>query len=180
MSVIQRLQSGMRAMFGPSQPVSDSNHWILKHIGIGSKAGPFVNESIALQMPAVLAAVSIISDSIAHIPVNVIRSGNDGETVIDHAHPVASVLKMRANPLMTSVHFFSVFCNHLLLWGNGYAEVQRDGAGRVVGLWPLQSAQTRPSRIDRGKIIYNTSVDGKSLSIDGEDIIHAKGFCLNG
>ena len=43
---------------------------------------------------------------------------------------------------------------HLLLWGNSYSQIIRDGVGRVVGLYPLLPDRMRVDRDEHGEIVY--------------------------
>ena len=44
--------------------------------------------------------------------------------------------------------------SHLLIWGNAYAQIIRDGAGRVLGLYPLLPNKMDVQRDDKGEIYY--------------------------
>ena len=43
---------------------------------------------------------------------------------------------------------------HLLLWGNSYSQIIRDGMGRVVGLYPLLPNHMSVDRDEHGEIFY--------------------------
>ena len=52
---------------------------------------------------------------------------------------------------------------HALLWGNGYIEIERDGAGRAVNLWPLLPWATRVERND-DHVFYRSTIGGKEFT----------------
>ena len=52
-------------------------------------------------------------------------------------HPLYYLLHDEPNPEMTSFVFRETLMSHLLIWGNAYAQIIRDGGGRVLGLYPL-------------------------------------------
>lgn len=54
---------------------------------------------------------------------------------------------------MTSFVFRETLMTHLLLWGNAFAQVVRNGLGEVIGLYPLQ-----PNRMSVGR-----DLDSKAL-----------------
>jgi HK97 family phage portal protein len=59
---------------------------------------------------------------------------------------------------MTHFIFIKTLMAHVLLWGNGYAEIERNGAGQAIGLWPRSPQRTRPRRVTAdSKLIYTTS-----------------------
>ena len=52
-------------------------------------------------------------------------------------HPLYKILYRQPNPEMTSFVFWETLMTHLLLWGNAYAQIVRDGKNTVLGLYPL-------------------------------------------
>lgn len=100
-------------------------------------AGPDVSEMGSLRSTAVYACVRIISESIASLPLALYRQrGRDKERALDHN--LWPVLHDLANPEMTSMEWREYALSHVLLWGNHWSEIEYDGRGRVVGLWPLR------------------------------------------
>lgn len=55
---------------------------------------------------------------------------------------------------MTILCIISFMMSHLLIWGNAYAQIIRDGAGRVLGLYPLLPDKMDVQRDERGNIYY--------------------------
>ena len=99
-------------------------------------SGKNVNEFTAMQTTAVYSCVRILSEAIASLPLNIYRYKAAGkERVYDH--PLYHILHDEPNPEMTSFVFRETLMSHLLIWGNAYAQIIRDGAGRVVALYPL-------------------------------------------
>ena len=101
-----------------------------------SSSGKVVNERTAMQTTAVYSCVRILSEAIASLPVHLYRyAGRGKERVYDH--PLYYLLHDEPNPEMTSFVFRETLMSHLLIWGNAYAQIIRDGGGRVLGLYPL-------------------------------------------
>ena len=92
-----------------------------------STSGNNVNETTAMQMSAVYACVRIIAEAIAQIPLNVYRFTEDGGKEKDPRHPLYFLLHDEPNPEMTSFIFRETLMSHLLLWGNAYAQIIRNG-----------------------------------------------------
>ena len=44
--------------------------------------------------------------------------------------------------------------NHILIWGNAYAQIIRDGAGRVLALYPLLPNKVDVQRDEKGERYY--------------------------
>jgi HK97 family phage portal protein len=103
----------------------------------GTSSGKAVNERTAMQTTAVYACVRILAESIAGLPIHVYRYKGDGSKEKVVTHPLYTLLHDEPNPEMTSFVFRETLMSHLLLWGNAYAQIIRDGRGRVLALYPL-------------------------------------------
>lgn len=119
-----------------------------------STSGNNVNETTAMQMSAVYACVRIIAEAIAQIPLNVYRFTEDGGKEKDPRHPLYFLLHDEPNPEMTSFIFRETLMSHLLLWGNAYAQIIRNGMGEVVGLYPLMPDRMEVDRDEEGNLVY--------------------------
>ena len=152
-------------------------------------SGKPVNETTAMQTTAVYACVRILSEAVASLPVHVYRYREDGgkEKVIDH--PLYQVLHDEPNPEMTSFVFRETLMSHLLIWGNAYAQIIRDGAGRVLTLYPLLPNKMEVQRDDKGEIyyVYSRSSDENpnfkeygDIKLKKEDVLHIPGLGFDG
>ena len=103
----------------------------------GTPAGRPVTPSTAMQSTAVYACVRILSESVAVLPLHLYRYKQDGDKEKAPQHPLYRVLHDEPNPEMTSFVFRETLMSHLLLYGNAYAQIIRDGRGQVLYLYPL-------------------------------------------
>jgi HK97 family phage portal protein len=105
--------------------------------GFDTDAGVPVSPHLAENLSAVFAAVQIISETVATLPLVVYR--REGAQVRSAApgHPVAQLLAGDPNDLQTAPEFFEMMTAHCLLRGNSYAEIARDAKGQPVQLIPL-------------------------------------------
>jgi phage portal protein BeeE len=55
---------------------------------------------------------------------------------------------------MTSFVFRETLMSHLLIWGNAYAQIIRNGAGRVLALYPLLPNKMDVDRTSGGDLVY--------------------------
>lgn len=55
---------------------------------------------------------------------------------------------------MTSFVFRETLMTHLLLWGNAYAQLIRNGKGKVVAMYPLMPNRMSVNRDDNGNLYY--------------------------
>ena len=100
----------------------------------GTTSGKAVTERSAMQMTAVYSCVRILAEAVAGLPLHLYKYNDDGgkEKAIDH--PLYRLLHDEPNPEMSSFVFRETLMTHLLLWGNAYAQVIRNGKNEVVAL----------------------------------------------
>jgi len=103
----------------------------------GSTAGKSVTERTAMQMTAVYSCVRILAEAIAGLPLHLYRYGEDNSKNKAMDHPLYRLLHDEPNPEMSSFVFRETLMTHLLLWGNAYAQIIRNGKGEVIALYPL-------------------------------------------
>ena len=127
-----------------------------------SAAGAKVNEFTAMQTTAVYACVRILAESIAGLPLHLYEYRGNGKERVPQ-HPLYFLLHDAPNPEMTSFIFRETMMIHLLLWGNSYAQILRDGRGRVMGLYPLLPNRMSVGRDESGEIVYTYTPDRKSV-----------------
>ena len=120
----------------------------------GSTSGKAVNERTAMQMTAVYACVRVLSEAVAGLPLHVYRYGEDGSKEKALKHPLYRILHDEPNPEMSSFNFRETLMGHLLLYGNAYAQIIRNGKGEVIGLYPLMPAKMTVDRDSGGNLYY--------------------------
>ena len=154
----------------------------------GSAAGKSVNERSAMQMTAVYACVRILSEAIAGLPLHMYQYQEDGSKAKALEHPLYHLLHDEPNPEMTSFVFRETLMTHLLLWGNAYAQIIRNGKGEVIALYPLMPNRMEVNRDKNGKLYYQytmTSDDAKTMEgstviLDPADVLHVPGLGFDG
>lgn len=144
-----------------------------------STSGKAVNERTALQTTAVYACVRILAETIASLPLHTYRyTANGKEKAADH--PLYYLLHSEPNPEMTSFVFRETLMGHLLLWGNAYAQIIRDGRGKVVALYPLLPNNMVVNRTDQGILYYQYQKDGQSYFLRSSEVLHIPGLGFDG
>lgn len=111
-----------------------------------------------MQMTAVYSCVRILSEAVAGLPLHLYRYNKDGGKEKAIEHPLYFLLHDEPNPEMTSFVFRETLMTHLLLWGNGYAQIIRNGKGEVVALYPLMPDRMTVDRDDKGRLYYEYRV----------------------
>jgi len=154
-----------------------------------SAAGQAVNERSAMQMSAVYACVRILAESIASLPLHFYQYNDAGGKEKAVNHPLYWLLHDEPNPEMSSFSFRETLMTHLLLWGNAYAQIIRNGRGEVIALYPLMPDRMTVDRDARGRIYYeytrsdsdaNTLGKKSTVILSPEDVFHIPGLGFDG
>ena len=152
-----------------------------------SSSGKRVNERSAMQMTAVYSCVRILSEAIASLPLHMYRFTETGtEKAVDHS--LYTIMHDEPNPEMTSFVFRETLMTHLLLWGNAYAQIIRNGKGEVIALYPLMPDRMNVERDEQGRLYYEYTVssDDPPINTDSRvklspwDVLHIPGLGFDG
>lgn len=147
-------------------------------------AGVRVDHDTALKISAVWAAVRVIAENIAGLPWRAYRRLPNGDHEVQSQHPVTSVLHRWPNAEMTPFTFRETLLGWALTWGNGYAEIERDAAGRVTGLWPIAPDRVEVRREPDGELLYLvTQYSGngrRQVDVPAKDMFHLHGLGFDG
>ena len=158
----------------PSTSLSNPAAWLTGLFGT-SKTGVQVSEDNALTFSAVYAAVRIISETIASIPLNVYQA--DGETRVKAlGHPVQDLLAKAPNSVSSTFTFREAMASNLVLHGNAYAKIEMNAAGRPTALIPLNPMKVEVKVVDGEKVYV---FDKKHTYLDYE-MLHFVGLSFNG
>lgn len=154
----------------------------------GSSAGKNVNERSAMQMTAVYSCVRILAEAVAGLPLHLYRYKEDGgkERAIDNN--LYHLLHDEPNKEMSSFIFRETLMTHLLLWGNAYAQIIRNGKGEVVALYPLMPNKMQVDRDENGELYYiytrsseeAKTMEGATVYLTPRDVLHIPGLGFDG
>ena len=153
-----------------------------------SNSGEQVDEKSAMQIATVYACVRLLAESVAQLPLHLYRCTDDDGQEKAKGHPLYKILYREPNPEMTSFSFWEAMMTHLLLWGNAYAQVIRDGRNGILGLYPLLPENVEIDRTERGELyyIYHAYTDekpgetNKDINFRRDEILHIPGLGFNG
>ena len=183
---------GIKSLFGFGQardkPVRNYRNGEYSFNFGRSTSGKSVNEMTAMQTTAVYACVRILSEAIASLPIHVYRYKDGGkEMVCDH--PLYTLLHDEPNPEMTSFVFRKTLMSHLLILGNAYAQIIRNGKGEVLSLYPLLPGKMSVERDSNGVLYYvysrcsdeNPNIKKMgNITLRQEDVLHIPGLGFDG
>lgn len=193
MHIFRRCYMGIKSLFGFGQardkPVDKAADAGYSFLFGRTTSGKPVNERTAMQTTAVYACVRILAEAVASLPLHVYEYQDDGGKKLVYDHPLYYLLHDEPNPEMTSFVFRETLMSHLLIWGNAYAQIIRDGAGRVLGLYPLLPDKMEVQRDDKGNIyyVYSRNSDENpmfkeygNIKLKAEDVLHIPGLGFDG
>ena len=137
----------------------------------------------ALGISAYWCGVRSICETLASVPINVIKSG-DGTREVAYDNPIHRLFAVAPNRFMSPFIFREVLFLHLLIHGNFYALLIRDNSGKVVEAWPLDPTTVQMMR-SGSTFYYQTNLIGTSGSPESrkvpiEDILHIPGMGFDG
>lgn len=137
-------------------------------------------QSVLSSFAVAARCVAIRSELTAAVPLNLYRRlpNGDRERVTDT--PLASVLSDIANPLMTAYECREFLTRSLDLYGNAFARIERDGAGQVSALWPLEFHRVQVERLETGRLRYRYSGARGAEVILMEDMLHIRASSEDG
>ena len=154
----------------------------------GTTSGKTVTERSAMQMTAVYSCVRILAEAVAGLPLHLYRytDGGGKEKALDH--PLYRLLHDEPNPEMSSFVFRETLMTHLLLWGNAYAQVIRNGKNESIALYPLMPNKMSVDRDENGRLYYTyyrgsdeaIKDIGSSVTLHPSEVLHIPGLGFDG
>ena len=173
----------------PEQRVGLANNpppWLIHALNLSTTAtdtatGINITAETALQLPAVLAAVRVLSESVASLPFLVYERQERGKRRATE-HYLYPILHNAPNPEMTAFEFWELAMQHLPVWGDFFANAVRDGGGRVRQLWPLRPDRMEEiKRADDKRLRYGYRMpDGQLRWLWPNEILHIRGMGSDG
>ena len=132
--------------------------------------------SQSLALSAVYRCVEVITNGVASLPVKLYRTDEKGFKY-EMNNNLSFILSKKPTGKINAFTFYKLIVKDILLQGNAYALILRDGKGEVIGLQYVQAGLVSPiDRIDR--IEYQ--VTGIKGFVRQEDILHFMNYTDNG
>lgn len=172
-----RVKSALLDWLGVPIGLLDGAFW--KEMGGTSASGKRVTVDKALQLSAVWACVRLLSESVSTLPLRLYERRDDGSRVQATEHPLYRLLTVSPNAEMTPARFILMIVASIALRGNAFVEKKRV-AGRIVALVPLLPQCMVVKRLDTGRLEYTYTENGQQRVIGEKDLMHIRGFGLDG
>lgn len=163
----------------PNMDLNDPATYDLLTDGAESEAGVKVTEGRALTHPAVWQAITLISDDVAGLPLEVFRKDDDGDRVMMESDRLYDLVHWQPNDEMTAFVFWKRMMAFRLLWNNAYAWINRNGAGEALAMVPLLPDRTYPMR-HNGVLRIVTETNGELIPLHPGNVFHLEGLSIDG
>ena len=145
-----------------------------------AESGKTVTPETAIKLSTVYACVRVIAETVASLPLNVFERTKEGNERAD-THGLQRILHDEPNSEMTSFIYRESMLTHLLLYGNSYSQIIRDGRNRVISLYPLLPNKMDVDRNADGVLVYTyTTSKGKKVVLTPSDVLHIPGLGFDG
>ena len=161
--------------YGPS-----ADYWY-NPVSFPTSSGVPVTERDALKYLTVYACVSLIAGDVGRLPLNLYRRRSDSGKDLVTDHPLYDLLHNAPNPETTSFNWRESAMGHLLLWGNHYSFIEREGGtGDIIAFWPLPNPGQVNVYRKNGVIVYEYEQNGEKVIRRRDKIFHVPGYGFNG
>lgn len=143
-------------------------------------AGVLVSERSVLGYAPFWRAVSIITNAVKGLPLDVFRRQPDGGKKYDKKHPAAALLRTKASTWWRSDEMIGTLTTQALIHGNGYGPIDRDALGNPLSIGILDPHNTSVAIMEDGTKWIVTTIRGETIRIIADDVLHIKGLGSNG
>ena len=147
-------------------------------------AGVAVTEETPMTVSAWYAAVKLLAWSTAFLPLFVYQREKNGDREPAPSHPLYTLLHDRPNADMNSMIYRELGVIYVLLWGNSYSWIERNGAGTPTALWPLHPRDVQVKRARDRSLFYDISrLEDPPTSREflfPDEVLHVPGLGFDG
>ena len=175
-------------LFGARKKDYGDGGWGPSPFSAHATSGVDVNQTTALTATTVLAAVLMLCEDFAKLTPTIYRRMPDGSRKIADDHELYPLL-YQPNDWQNWFEFAEMMQASLVMRGNAYAVKIRNARGAVVKLVPVNADWVALWEAPDGGLFYRVTATGLHLLaelrgqpflIPDEDVLHIRGFSLNG
>lgn len=146
-------------------------------------SGEYVSAGTAESLPAVMNAISVISEAVATMPcyLYLVRRNAEGIETREwlRNHPVDYLLNEQPNDCQTPFQFKRTMMRHCLLNGNAYAVIEWGRDGQPRSLHPYPPSAVSPTRLSEHRFVYAITdpYSGVTRTYLQEEVLHLRYVC---
>lgn len=121
------------------------------------------------------ACIAAVTGNLAAVPLKLYKHTADGGRDPATDHPLYEVLQTQASPTLTAFEAREWLIASVLMYGNGFARIERNGRGQVVALHPLISGTVTVEKLTNGRLRYkHAKPDGGTETFLQEEVLHLR------
>ncbi|NIZ13483.1 phage portal protein [Phaeobacter sp. HF9A] len=157
------------------ETVASSDPALAEFLGQRVNGAGFVDPARASGLAVAQACISVISQNLAAMPMNVYARSANGGRERATSHPLHGVLHDQFNPQMTAFEGREFLLVSLLTMGNAFARIETNMRGQVIALYPLHPSTVTVEKLGSGRLRYRVSeARGTSKALIQEEVLHLK------
>ena len=158
-----------------SETINSSDPYLAEFFGQRSGSGSFVDADRASGLATAQACISIVSQALASVPLNLYRRTENGGREKATDRPLFSTLHDMANETLTAFEAREWLIASLMLTGNAYAKIDWNGRGQAYKITPLDPGNVTLEKLESGRLRYRVSNprDGVQILIQ-EEMLHLR------
>ncbi|HCP81267.1 MAG TPA: hypothetical protein DIT67_06650 [Octadecabacter sp.] len=155
--------------------VATSDPYLAEYLGQQSSVNGYVDTARASGLAVAQSCISVISQNLAAMPLNVYQRAENGGRDKATTVPLFGVMHDMFNPQMTAFEGREYLIWALLTNGNAYARIEINRRGQVVALYPLNPALVAVEKLESGRLRYRVSDQKGRGSIHlQEEMLHLR------
>lgn len=153
----------LRRLFERRDASTDPSWNALINRGALSASGQFVDARSAEGISTVFGCVQALSESTATLPLHLYQRLDNGDRQRADDYPLARVLR-QPTEILTGFAFREMMTATVLLHGNAWARIDRNGSGEVIGLEPIHPRSVTVVRLPNGRYRFDVTMPDGSVS----------------
>ena len=157
----------------PTAPVATSDPYLAEFFGFNGTSMANVDLGRASGMAVAHRCIALVAELMASVPLFVYRSGDKNSRERASDHPAYGVLHDMPNGMMTAFEFRERLVADILVHGNAYAEIERNGRGQVIGLHLIEPGGVTVERLQNGRLRYKLTGAGARVLLQDE-VLHLR------
>lgn len=166
----------------PQNSISSSQELLefLKSVqGKDSEAGETVSTLTAMEDPTVFACIKVLSESVAQLPLHVMRRAEDGSRQVVTNTDAHRILRRKPCDWMTPRQFRRLIVARTAAEGN-FVAIKNKVRGRVVELLPIANNRVTVDQDDRLNVTYKVQTEFGDRVYQQDEVFHYYSLSLDG
>ena len=149
--------------------------YLAQFFGQRGGLGGYVDAERASGLATAFACIGLISQLLSSMPLTLYRRTDNGGREKATDHPLYGVLHDLPNATQTAMEARELLLTAILIGGNAYALIERNGRGQVTALTPLDPGAVAVERLRSGRLRYRVSDPSGGVSVLlQEDVLHLR------